>query len=154
MWNMLGEGDVVEATFWRTDGASQWKTVQGSSISFPGSMQRTCITQGSLERLSSQLPAFCMASAAKEQQSQSLVSGGRRTFSRPLSRCAEPRRGTGSLYATCTTQARWKPAVQLTAWQWPCCRGTKQLSFPPVNISTVLSSLTTLGSAPSIFVMR
>lgn len=77
---MLGEGDVVEATFWRIDEASQWKSEFMEVLSLLQGSPRPCVFitrggRGSLEERNAQLPAFCTASASKERPRQSLASG-------------------------------------------------------------------------------
>lgn len=69
----------MEATFWRIDEASQWKSEFLEVLFLLQGSPRPCVShgvgRGSLEELSAQLPAFCTVSASKKQPSQSLASG-------------------------------------------------------------------------------
>ena len=151
MWNVLGEGDAVEATFWRIDEASQWKSEFMEVLFLLQGSPRPCVLHGvggrSLEELSAQLPAFCTVSASKEQPSQSLASGdtglSQDSTVGVLSPEGEPAHFCHKHCADCPG----------SAWQWPRCTGDEQLFPPPVNILTILSSLTTLSSATKSLVM-
>lgn len=143
MWNVLGEGDVVEATFWRIDEASQWKSEFMEVLSLLQGSPRPCVLHGvgggawRSRTLSCLLFAQCLhlrrgRVRAWPQETQDFLKT-------PPWVCWAQK---GNLPTSVTSTVQ-------TALAQPgndCAAVAMNSFFPPVNI-LILSSLTTLSSA-------